>query len=95
MRFDYLQGLEKRYEEWIATYQWPLIIVNGEYCKFGNRSEDFKMVTDMIEAKLYGFFPNGVTSPECGRGISSSPKRCLKQHQPILQFQIRIPEHRI
>ena len=57
MRLDYLQGLEKRYEEWIATYQWPLIIVDGDHCKFGDSPEDFKMVTDMIDAKLYGLFP--------------------------------------
>ena len=57
MRLDYLQGLEKRYEEWIATYKGPLIIVDGDNCKFGDFPEDFKMVTDMIDAKLYGLFP--------------------------------------
>ena len=57
MRLDYLQGLEKRYEEWISTYKGPLIIVDGDHCKFGDSSEDFKMVTDMIDAKLYGLFP--------------------------------------
>ena len=57
MRLDYLQGLEKRYEEWISAYKGPLIIVNGDTCKFGENPEDLKQVTDMIDAKLYGLFP--------------------------------------
>jgi deoxyadenosine/deoxycytidine kinase len=57
IRLDYLQGLEKRYEEWISTYHGPLIIVDGDNCKFGDRSEDFKMVCELIDQKLYGLFP--------------------------------------
>ena len=57
IRLDYLQGLEKRYEEWIATYRGPLIIVDGDNCKFGDRPEDFKMVCELIDQKLYGLFP--------------------------------------
>ena len=57
MRLDYLKGLEERYEEWIATYKGPLIVVDGDHCKFGDNSEDLKIVTDMIDAKLYGLFP--------------------------------------
>ena len=57
MRLDYLQGLEKRYEDWIATYRGPLIIVDGDHCKFGDFPEDFKMVTDLIDQKLFGLFP--------------------------------------
>ena len=57
MRLDYLQGLEKRYEDWIATYKGPLIIVNGDTCKFGDRPEDFQKVCELIDQKLYGLFP--------------------------------------
>ena len=57
MRLDYLQGLEKRYEEWIASYKGQLIIVDGDHCKFGDNADDLKQVTDMIDAKLYGLFP--------------------------------------
>ena len=57
MRLDYLQGLEKRYEDWIATYKGQLIIIDGDHCKFGENPHDFKQVTDMIDAKLYGLFP--------------------------------------
>ena len=57
MRLDYLQGLEKRYEDWIASYKGQLIIVDGDTCKFGDNPDDLKQVTDMIDAKLYGLFP--------------------------------------
>ena len=57
MRLDYLQGLEKRYEQWIANYQGPLMVIDGDTCKFGDNPEDFAQVTDRIDAMLYGLFP--------------------------------------
>ena len=57
MRLDYLQGLEKRYEDWIATYKGPLIIIDGDNCKFGDCAEDFQQVCELIDQKLYGLFP--------------------------------------
>ena len=57
MRLDYLQGLEKRYEDWIAGYKGQLIIVDGDHCKFGDNPEHLKQITDMIDAKLFGLFP--------------------------------------
>ena len=57
IRLDYLQGLEKRYEECIGTYKGPLIIVDGDNCKFGDRPEDFQQVCELIDQKLYGLFP--------------------------------------
>ena len=57
IRIDYLEGLSRRYEDWISTYKGPLIIVDGDNIKFGNNEADFRKVTDMIDAKLYGLFP--------------------------------------
>ena len=57
MRLDYLQGLERRYEEWIKGYGGKLLIIDGDNCKFGDRPEDFIQVTDKIDATLYGLFP--------------------------------------
>ena len=57
IRLDYLEGLNNRYEEWIAGYKGNLIIVDGDHVKFGNNPQDFKIVTDMIDAKLFGLFP--------------------------------------
>ena len=56
IRIDYLTGLNKRYEEWIAQYPGRLIIVDGDNCKFEANPHDFKQVTDMIDAELYGLF---------------------------------------
>ena len=57
MRLDYLQGLERRYEEWISGYKGQLIIIDGDHCKFGDNPEALKQVTDMIDDKIYGLFP--------------------------------------
>ena len=57
IRLDYLDGLNKRYEDWISTYKGNLIIVDGDTTKFGNSQADFKRVTDMIDTKLFGLFP--------------------------------------
>ena len=57
MRLDYLQGLERRYEEWIESYPGLLMIIDGDNCKFGDRPEDFNQVTKRIDGLLYGLFP--------------------------------------
>ena len=59
IRIDYLQGLNDLYEAWIKDYKGRLIIIDGDTCKFGNRPEDFQMVTDKIDAELFGLFPFG------------------------------------
>lgn len=57
IRIDYLQGLNTRYEDWIADYKGHLIIVDGDKLKFEGDQDSFRQVTDMIDAKLYGLFP--------------------------------------
>ncbi len=57
MRLDYLQGLEKRYEKWIESYQGQLMIIDGDNCKFGENPEHFNQVTQRIDSLLYGLFP--------------------------------------
>ncbi|MBR5656015.1 MAG: deoxynucleoside kinase [Prevotella sp.] len=57
IRIDYLQGLEERYERWISTYAGPLIIVDGDHLRFEASPQDFKQITDQIDAKLFGLFP--------------------------------------
>ena len=57
IRIDYLEGLGRRYEEWISTYKGNLIIVDGDTVKCGESAEDLQKVTDMIDAKLFGLFP--------------------------------------
>ena len=57
MKLDYLQGLNDKYENWIKDYKGNLLIVDGDHIKFGDNPEHFNIVTDMIDAKLYGLFP--------------------------------------
>ncbi|MGI6244129.1 MAG: deoxynucleoside kinase [Prevotella sp.] len=57
IRIDYLTGLQKRYEDWIASYKGDLIIIDGDTLSFEDTPEDFRKVTDMIDANLYGLFP--------------------------------------
>ena len=56
MSLDYLAGLNTRYEEWIATYQGNLVIVDGDSCDFEHNPADFLRVTDDIDAHLFGLF---------------------------------------
>lgn len=57
IRIDYLTGLNQRYEDWISGYKGHLLIVDGDQLKFESSTDDFKQITDMIDAKLYGLFP--------------------------------------
>ena len=57
IRIDYLTGLNEKYEDWIGGYKGNLLVVDADNIKFGNRPEDFELITNMIDAKLYGLFP--------------------------------------
>ena len=57
IRIDYLTGLNDKYEDWISGYKGNLLIVDADHIKFGNKPEDFEQITNMIDAKLYGLFP--------------------------------------
>ena len=57
IRIDYLNGLNKRYEDWIAGYRGKLMIVDGDHSNFRDAPMDFKKITDNIDDRLYGLFP--------------------------------------
>jgi len=57
MRIDYLQGLNDKYENWIKDYKGKLLIIPGDTCKFANNPDDFRWITDRIDAELFGLFP--------------------------------------
>jgi len=56
MRLDYLEGLNKRYEEWIGGYKGNLIIIDGDSTDFLENPTDLQKVCDQIDANLYGLF---------------------------------------
>lgn len=59
IRIDYLTGLQKRYDDWLSTYDGELITIDGDIINFEDSKEDFRKITDMIDASLYGLFPIG------------------------------------
>lgn len=61
---EYLAGLNERYEKWIAGYKGNLIEIDADQLDFLNRPEDFAVITDKIDAELYGLFRVGVNKVE-------------------------------
>lgn len=57
IRIDYLEGLNRRYEDWVKTYPGQLIIVDGDRVNFADNADDFRKVTDLIDERLFGLFP--------------------------------------
>ncbi len=50
IRLDYLQGLNERYEEWIASYNdGKKLIINVDELNFEENPDDFRRVLDLIE----------------------------------------------
>jgi deoxyadenosine/deoxycytidine kinase len=56
IRIDYLAGLNQRYEEWIASYKGPLYVIDGDNFDFENNPYDFQIITDQIDARVFGLF---------------------------------------
>ena len=54
---EYLTGLNKRYDEWIASYGGNVLVIDADNLDFKERPEDFSYITDRIDAALYGLFP--------------------------------------
>ena len=57
IRIDYLQGLNDKYERWIADYKGKILIVDADHVKFENNPKDFQFITNQIDAELFGLFP--------------------------------------
>jgi deoxyadenosine/deoxycytidine kinase len=56
MNLEYLAGLNERYEKWIGAYKAPLLVIDADQLDFENRPEDFALITDKIDAELFGLF---------------------------------------
>ena len=53
---DYLNNLNERYDEWIAGYDGQVLVIEADELDFQNRPEDFALITDRIDAQLFGLF---------------------------------------
>jgi len=56
INLEYLSGLNRRYEEWIAGYEGKVLTLDADELDFQNIPEDFSYVTDRIDAELFGLF---------------------------------------
>lgn len=58
MSLEYLGGLNERYEQFIGEqYKGKVLVIDADNLDFENRPEDFEMITEKIDAELYGLFP--------------------------------------
>ena len=55
---EYLKGLNDRYERFIGQdYKGKVLTIEADDLDFQNRPEDFAIITDKVDAELYGLFP--------------------------------------
>ncbi len=57
MGIDFLLGLNELYEEWIKQYPGQLLIIDGDTMKFESDPEVFGYITEQIDRRLFGIFP--------------------------------------
>ena len=53
---EYLNNLNERYDKWIEEYDGKVLVIDADDLDFENRPEDFAMITDKIDAQLFGLF---------------------------------------
>lgn len=53
---EYLSNLNERYDQWISDYDGQVLIIEADELDYENRPEDFALITDRIDAQLFGLF---------------------------------------
>lgn len=56
MSLEYLAGLNEKYDKWIAGYEGRVLVIDADNLDFENNPEDFAIITDKIDAELFGLF---------------------------------------
>ena len=57
MSLEYLGGLNRRYEKFInEEYKGEVLTIDADNLDFQNNPEDFALITDRIDARLFGLF---------------------------------------
>ena len=64
IRIDYLERLNKLYEDWIDRYDGPKLIVETDNLDFVNEEADRFEMLSRIESRLFGLFPETATLRE-------------------------------
>lgn len=56
IRIEYLERLNRLYEEWIEKYEHEKLIIDTDDLDFVNNPEDLGKINEMVEQRLYGLF---------------------------------------
>lgn len=56
IRIEYLERLNRLYEEWIEKYEHEKLIIDTDDLDFVNNSDDMRKINEMVEQRLYGLF---------------------------------------
>ena len=56
IRIEYLESLNKLYEDWIDRYEHEKLIINTDNLDFVNNDEDLGKVIGLVEQRLFGLF---------------------------------------
>lgn len=56
IRIEYLERLNKLYEDWIDRYQHEKLIIDTDDLDFVNNQEDLGRVIELIEQRMFGLF---------------------------------------
>lgn len=55
---NYLEGLNERYEDFIFNkYKGNVLVIESDNIDFEHKPEDFNLITNKIDATLFGLFP--------------------------------------
>ena len=57
MQLDYLENLNRRYENFIARYEGRLMVIDKDPLDFKNNARDLSLIIDRIDRTLFGLFP--------------------------------------
>ncbi|MGB0347689.1 MAG: deoxynucleoside kinase, partial [Balneolaceae bacterium] len=56
IRIDYLERLNRLYEDWIDRYPYEKLIIDTDDLDFVNNPEDLGKIIELIEQRIYGLF---------------------------------------
>jgi deoxyadenosine/deoxycytidine kinase len=56
IRIDYLEGLNKLYEDWINRYPYDKLIIETDDLDFVKNKEDLGKAINLVEQRLFGLF---------------------------------------
>ena len=57
IQLEYLENLNRRYENFIRDYKGRLMIIDKDPLDFKNNPKDFAKIVDQIDRTLFGLFP--------------------------------------